>query len=87
MPLFDPALNRTICQRIEQQRLFSTESLEKHSRAMRLLSVALLDFITTQVSPGSFDPAPGILPDRILCFPPAPTSTSTSTSTSVTANR
>ena len=45
IPLFSVQLNRLVCERIEQYRLFSEKNLVSYSKSSRNLSLRLLDFI------------------------------------------
>lgn len=72
MPLFDPELNRAVCERIEFFQLFSEDNLANFTKHSQHLSNALLDFIEAhqaahykyEVEPGQVPP-----PTKTLSFP------------------
>ncbi|KAH3745941.1 protein FAM91A1 [Pelomyxa schiedti] len=51
IPLFNLPLNRAVCERIQQQQLFSVENLASFSGWSRMLCLRLLDFIAQCQSP------------------------------------
>jgi hypothetical protein len=72
MPLFDPQLNKAVCDRIASFQLFSEENLAQYTKHNQYLANALLDYIEShqaehykyEVEPGQIPP-----PTRILTFP------------------
>lgn len=63
MPLFDPQLNKAVCERIESFRLFSEDNLAQYTKHSQYLSNALLDFIEAHQAPHyKYEVEPGQVP-------------------------
>jgi hypothetical protein len=63
MPLFDPQLNRAVCERIESFQLFSEDNLAQYTKHSQFLSNALLDFIEAHQAPHyKYEVEPGQVP-------------------------
>ncbi|KAH3848619.1 protein FAM91A1-like [Dreissena polymorpha] len=58
IPLFDPTINKEICERVVSQKLFHSSSLEELLNASRKVALRLLSFIAKQQdTSGALDPA------------------------------
>lgn len=62
LPLGSEELNKRVCEKIAQFKLFGEENLSRHSRNTRELCLNLLDFIAQFLPKGEVDVDSGLIP-------------------------